>query len=139
LKTQVVIDRVSELILCVDVFNGKAHDGTIFKQTLHIKNEVTALLDSGYRGVQKMHKNSLIVIKHKEDFAKLNEQQQIEQRIKNKEISSRRMKIEHIIARIKRFNIVNYRYRNRRKRFALRMNLICGIINYENSSSSSVS
>ena len=114
------------------MFNGKAHDGTIFKQTLRIKNEVTALLDSGYRGIQKVHKNSLIVLKHREDFGKLNEQQRQEQRIKNKEISSRRMKIEHIIGRIKRFNIVSQRYRNRRKRFALRMNLICGIVNYEN-------
>ncbi|MCL1969858.1 MAG: IS5/IS1182 family transposase, partial [Candidatus Bathyarchaeota archaeon] len=29
------------------------------------------------------------------------------------------------------FKIVAYRYRNRRKRFGLRMALICGIINFE--------
>ncbi|MCL2358541.1 MAG: IS5/IS1182 family transposase, partial [Candidatus Bathyarchaeota archaeon] len=30
------------------------------------------------------------------------------------------------------FKIVANRYRNRRKRFGLRMALICGIINFEN-------
>jgi IS5 family transposase len=131
-----VIDRASERIISVDIFNGKAHDGTIFKSTLHISAEITALLDSGYRGVQRVHKKSMIVMKHKADLDKLNEEQQQEQRKKNKEISSCRMKVEHIIGRIKRFNIVSQRYRNRRRRFGLRMNLICGIINYEYSSSS---
>ncbi|MDR0637616.1 MAG: IS5/IS1182 family transposase, partial [Spirochaetaceae bacterium] len=31
----------------------------------------------------------------------------------------------------KRFKIVADRYRNRRKRFGLRFNLICGICNFE--------
>ena len=63
---------------------------------------------------------------------KLSEEQKAEQKILNREISSKRMKIEHIIGRIKRFNILSERYRNRRKRFGLRVNLICGIVNYEN-------
>ena len=89
-------------------------------------------MDSGYRGVQKVHANSLYPIKHKEDVKKLSEEQKAEQKILNREISSKRMKIEHIIGRIKRFNILSERYRNRRKRFGLRVNLICGIVNYEN-------
>jgi transposase len=134
-----VIDRKSEQIICVAVFNGKAHDGTIFKETLRIKDEISVLLDSGYRGVQKAHKNSQIVMKHKEDLAKLTEQARKEQYAKNKTISSRRMKVEHIIGRVKRFGIVSQRYRNRRKRFGLRMNLICGIVNYENPNKIAVS
>ena len=38
---------------------------------------------------------------------------------------------EHAIGFIKRFKIVADRYRNRRKRFGLRFNLIAGICNYE--------
>jgi hypothetical protein len=133
LKTQVVIDRASEQILCVDVYNGKAHDGTIFKQTLRIAKNTPVLLDSGYRGVQKVHKESLIVMKHKEDLNKLSEEGRKKQKLENKAISSLRMKIEHVIGRVKRFNIISQRYRNRRKRFGLRINLICGIVNYENS------
>ena len=35
------------------------------------------------------------------------------------------------LAKIKVFKIVKYPYRNRRKRFHLRMSLICAIINLE--------
>ena len=79
-----------------------------------------------------MHANSLYPLKHKCDIEKLSEDEKREQKRINKEISSRRMKIEHIIGQIKRFGIIDEKYRNRRKRFSLRVNLICGIINYEN-------
>jgi len=36
-----------------------------------------------------------------------------------------------MIAKIKVFKCVSNTYRNRRKRFNLRMSLICGIINFE--------
>ena len=50
---------------------------------------------------------------------------------KNKEISSERATNENVIYMIKRFKIVADRYRNRRKRFGLRFNLISGICNFE--------
>ena len=46
-------------------------------------------------------------------------------------ISSERVVNENVIGMIKRFKIVADRYRNRRKRFALRFNLIAGIYNFE--------
>jgi len=49
----------------------------------------------------------------------------------NGKISSERVLNENVIGVIKRFKIVNDKYRNRRKRFGLRFNLICGIYNYE--------
>lgn len=126
------MDKASEQIICADFFNGKAHDGTIFKETLNISPSIQALLDSGYRGVQKKHSNSLFPLKHADDLKKLSTEQQVEQKAKNRDISSKRMKIEHIIGRIKRFNILSAQYRNRRKRFGLRLNLICGIVNFQN-------
>lgn len=91
------------------------------------------MADSGYRGIQKVHPNAQFPLKHKEDVKKLSPEQIVTQKAKNREISSKRMKIEHIIGRIKRFNIISERYRNRRKRFGLRLNLICGIVNFEQS------
>ena len=38
---------------------------------------------------------------------------------------------ENIIAMLKRFRILTEKYRNQRKRFSLRFNLIAGIYNYE--------
>jgi len=49
----------------------------------------------------------------------------------NREISSERVGNEHAIGFIKRFKILSERYRNRRKRFGLRFNLIAGICNFE--------
>ncbi len=39
--------------------------------------------------------------------------------------------IEHVNRRLKIFRILSERYRNRRKRFGLRFNLIAGLYNYE--------
>ena len=50
---------------------------------------------------------------------------------KNREISSERVANENVIGSLKRFKIVSDRYRNRRKRFGLRFNLIAGIYNFE--------
>ena len=116
-------------IICTELYNGKAHDGTIFKQTTKVHPNITVLADSGYRGIQKVHANTLYPIRHKADINKLCEVQKIIRKPINKWISSLRMKIEHVIGRIKRFKIVAERYRSNRKRFLLRLNLICSIVN----------
>ena len=131
MKFQIVIDRKTELIICTEVFNGNAHDGTIFKKTLRMNPDILVLGDSGYRGIQKHHANCLLPIRHKADIEKLSEDKKATRKADNKEIASRRMKIEHIIGRVKRFKIVAERYRNQRKRLLLRFNLICGIVNFE--------
>jgi len=55
----------------------------------------------------------------------------IEDKKKNHKLSSKRIIVEQINAKIKVFKITKYPYRNRRKRFGLRMNLICAIINLD--------
>ena len=49
----------------------------------------------------------------------------------NQGISSERALNENVIGRLKRFKILSDKYRNRRKRFGLRFNLIAGIQNWE--------
>ncbi|MCE7935044.1 MAG: IS5/IS1182 family transposase, partial [Chlorobi bacterium CHB2] len=49
----------------------------------------------------------------------------------NREHSRKRIVIEHVFARLKVFKILSERYRNRRKRFELRFNLIAAIHNFE--------
>jgi len=52
-------------------------------------------------------------------------------KITNQEISKNRVLNENVIGMVKRFKIVADKYRNRRKRFGLRFNLISGIYNFE--------
>lgn len=56
------------------------------------------------------------------DLAKLGKQV-------NRKISRRQIVIEHINQKLKSFRILSERYRNRRKRFGLRANLIADIVN----------
>ncbi|EXA68070.1 transposase DDE domain protein [Acinetobacter baumannii 348935] len=47
----------------------------------------------------------------------------------NKMIGKIRVVIEHTNSQLKRFRILSERYRNRRKRFGLRINLIAALVN----------
>jgi hypothetical protein len=49
----------------------------------------------------------------------------------NQRISSSRVTVENVIRSIKIFRIIAEKYRNRRKRFSLRLNLIAAIYNYQ--------
>lgn len=54
-----------------------------------------------------------------------------QERKDNQELSSKRVVIENVMGMLKRFRILSERYRNRRKRFELRFNLIAAIYNSE--------
>jgi hypothetical protein len=54
-----------------------------------------------------------------------------EQKRDNRELARRRVVVEHVIRSLKIFRILAERYRNRRKRFRLRFDLIAGLHNYE--------
>jgi hypothetical protein len=54
-----------------------------------------------------------------------------EDKAENKRIASERVTNEHAVGFIKRFKILSERYRNRRKRFGLRFDLLAGICNFE--------
>jgi len=112
----------------VDFFHGNAHDMTMFKSSVAVNPTTLILADSGYRGIQRVHANSKFPLRHKEDKAKMPDD---ERHKYNKSISSPRMKIEHIVGRVKRFKIVAERYRNKMRKFGLRFNLVSGIVNYE--------
>jgi hypothetical protein len=83
--------------------------------------------DSGYQGILRLHKNSLIP-KKKPKCGELS----VGEKLENRCISRERIFVENVIAKFKVFKIVANKYRNRRKRFELRTSLICGILNYEN-------
>ena len=54
-----------------------------------------------------------------------------EQKRANRQINSRRIVVEHAIRRLKVFRLLGERYRNRRKRFGLRLNLIAALTNLQ--------
>jgi hypothetical protein len=127
LKSQIIVEQASKKIVAVECCIGKKHDFRLFKESAtHIHPEIQALFDTGYIGVQKIHVNSLTP-KRASKKSPLSQ----EEKKSNAIISSLRVVVENVIASVKRFKILSTRYRNRRRRFALRLNLIAGIHNYE--------
>lgn len=121
------MDKKTEKIICTDYSNGKRHDFRVFKDSgVHFYENIKALTDTGYLGLQKLHFNTAMPKKKSKKKPLTNEDKQ-----QNHELSSLRVLNEHVIGKIKRFKIIADKYRNRRKRFGLRFNLIAGIYNYE--------
>jgi transposase len=114
-------------ILATDFCIGSEHDFRLFKNSRCTISPATCLLaDSGYQGVLAFHANSQTPIKK----TKLHPLSQ-EQKGSNRKLSRKRILIENIIRRLKIFRVLSERYRNRRKRFGLRFNLIAAICNME--------
>jgi hypothetical protein len=99
----------------------------LFKESkFAIKPDVKILADTGYQGIQKIHANSTTPIKRKKNEILTTEQKKF-----NHKLSSKRVVVENVIGFLKKFHIISDRYRNRRKRFGLRFNLIASFHNYE--------
>jgi hypothetical protein len=121
------VNKTTSKIICTNFTNGKQHDFKLFKNSnVHFKQGTTALTDTGYLGLKKIHDNTVMPKKKSKKNPLTDEDKK-----NNKKISSQRVLNEHIIGMIKRFKIVADKYRNRRKRFGLRFNLIAGICNFE--------
>lgn len=127
LKSQVVVDKKSSLIICTSFCNGKKHDFKLFKDSkVRWTRNIQGIVDSGYTGIKKLQSTSLLPKKRsKGKFLTKDEKRT------NHIIASQRVLNENVIGRLKRFKILSDRYRNRRKRFGLRFNLIAGIQNWE--------
>jgi hypothetical protein len=108
---------------------GSEHDFKVFKDTIGkgISNSIPLDADLGYLGIEAYHSNGFIPVKS-------SKKHQLTKREKayNKRLAKRRVVIEHVNAKIKVFRCMSYPYRGHCcNRHSLRMNLICGIINYD--------
>ena len=127
LKTQVVVNKLTTEIICIYTGRGKKHDFRLFKESaLPINKGCLVAVDSGYQGLQKVHCNTELLKKRSKKNPLTKEDKK-----RNREISSKRVLNENVIGVVKRFRIIAEKYRNWRKRFNLRFNLIAGIYNFE--------
>jgi len=121
------VDKKSQQIICTAFTNGKRHDFRLFKESkIQIHTSINVITDSGYQGLQKIHAKT-------QSPKKKSKQKPLTQddRAHNRQLSRDRVLNENVIGKLKRFKILSDRYRNRRKRFMLRFNLIAGIYNLE--------
>ena len=115
----------NQRIICAHTSINTMHDFKLFKQSrLPIKKETKIRVDNGYLGIHSLHANCELP-KKKSKLHPLTK----EDKLANKVKASARIVIEHVNARLKTFKILGEKYRNRRKRFGLRFNLICAFVN----------
>ena len=84
------------------------------------------ITDTGYQGLHKLHTNSVLPKKKSKKRPLTKEDKK-----NNKNLASDRVLNENVIGMLKRFKIIADKYRNKRKRFGLRFNLIAGLYNWE--------
>ena len=122
-----MVSKKTKKVICTTYAPGKKHDFSLFKDSkIAFHQNIKILTDTGYQGIKKIHKNSELP-KKKSKKRPLSKAEKVE----NKKIAQARVVNENVISLIKRFKIVADKYRNRRKRFGLRFNLISGVHNYE--------
>jgi IS5 family transposase len=91
-----------------------------------IPREVQVAVDTGYQGLQKLHAKTALPKKRSKKHPLSKEDKK-----NNTALAKERVSVENVIGMLKRFKIISDRYRNRRKRFGLRFNLIAGLYNFE--------
>ena len=84
------------------------------------------LADSGYQGLQKIHKNIQLPIKSRK-----NKPINSSSKAYNRKLASERIAVEHKIRELKIFKMVGQTYRNTLRGYGLKMNIIAGLVNFK--------
>lgn len=123
-KTEIQINDKGRIVDISPSHPGSVHDFEVRKQHNPLPDESEILADSGYQGLQKIHKNTRIP-KKKTKKKPLTKQE----KNYNKTLSRERVKVENKIRDLKIFRILKDTYRNKRKRYSLKFNIVAGIVN----------
>jgi hypothetical protein len=119
---QVIIERNRLKIIDVQEAKGSEHDFKVYKDTRGTDIGNSIPLD-----IEAYHANSFI-----QATASKKHQLTGAEKAYTKELSGRRVVIDRSNAKIKTFRCMSYSYRGHyHNRHALRMTLICGLINYD--------
>jgi hypothetical protein len=122
-----VICSKTKKIICTTVDKGRKHDYRVFKESgVQLHNAQQVQVDSGYQGIQKLYHHTQLPFKSSKKKPLTEAQKK-----HNHCLASTRVVVEHVIRELKIFKVLAYPYRNRRKRFHLRLNLIAALYNYE--------
>jgi hypothetical protein len=122
------VDFDNGQVIATATAQGKTHDFKLLKRSrLPFVPSQLCLADRGYQGFAKHHAGACTPPTKKPRQQPLAEAEKQH----NRALAKLRVRVEHVIRRFKIFRIFSGRYRNRRRRFGLRLNLIAGLLNYE--------
>jgi hypothetical protein len=130
-KNIIISNKDREILYLSPTKNGRKHDFNITKREelpKAIPPELDVYLDTGFQGIKDLVKNldNIFMPKKKPRGAALTR----DEKELNQIISSIRIKVEHAIAGIKRFNCLSHIFRNKKGQDDQFMNITCGLWNY---------
>lgn len=126
-KSLLVVNLSNRQVSCAAHGKGRRHDFKVFKASgIRFHPQTEAFEDKGFQGLRKLHANS-----HTPKKKPRGEQLSLQDKRHNRALAQQRVVVEHVNRSLKIFKILSERYRNRRRRFGLRCNIIAGLYNYE--------
>lgn len=126
-KTEIRITPKGRIVHVSKTHPGSTHDLTLHNSEPPLLKETRAYVDSGYQGLDKIHRRTELPYKASKNKALDGEEKEY-----NHGLSRLRVKVENVFAQLKVFRILSDRYRNKRKRYTLKFNIIAGIVNLKN-------
>lgn len=114
LKTQIVVSKTGKILLVSKPYSGKHHDYDIFqreKTAATIPKQAHSYLDRGYQGVKKDFPGLswFTPIKCNRRKRKLTRSE----KIFNTKLAKKRIRVEHVISKLKKYAILGSVFRNR--------------------------
>ena len=131
IKTQITTNKKGFIIHISQSFPGKKHDYRLFKESFLSKiipKQTKLYLDSGYQGIQKDFPdlNSIIPYKRTKNHQKLTHSEKI-QNHKQRKI---RVKVEHTLSYLKKYQVLSQIYRHSLKNYNLIFRFVANIVNF---------
>jgi len=127
LKTEIRITRQGRITHISKPRPGSIHDFNLHKQEPPLPPNTRTYADSGYQGLDKIHQATELPYKSTKHKPLDRDEKEY-----NQALSRIRIIVENIIGDLKTFKILADRYRNKRKRYSVKFNIIAGIVNFKN-------
>lgn len=124
LKNEIVITQEERIVYASETVPGRVHDLTLRRRGPPLPKGSNGYGDSGYQGYQDDHPDFDMPYK-KPRKGKLT----IEEKEYNHALSRFRVRVEHVIGRMKKFRILADRFRYPRSRHSTKFSIIAGITN----------
>lgn len=130
-KTQLATNKQGLIIYTSRASPGRIHDYKLFKESSLariIPQKTRIYLDSGYQGIKKDFPdlNSIIPFKRTRNHQKLTHSEKI-QNTKQRRV---RVKVEHAISQLKKFNVLSHIYRHSLQNYDQTFAFIVNIVNF---------
>ena len=129
-KLLIFSDPKKKIIALTEIYVGSSHDFGIYKYenvSQFVPKDKKVLVDTGFEGIEKYSSDlNIKKPKKKPKGRKLNGGE----KLKNKTISKKRVKVEHAIGGVKRFRITSDTWRSITRDFNLTYKIVCGIWNF---------